>query len=131
MIAVHVAVGVVYNDKQEILVAKRPPGKPYAGYWEFPGGKVEAGENVQQALSRELQEEVNICPEVFEPLMQIEQQLDDKIFLLDTWLVKQFSGELNANEAQQLAWVKTCDLVHLVFPPANEAIIKKLLSINL
>lgn len=131
MSRIHVAVGVVLNDKQEILVAKRPPGKPFAGYWEFPGGKVEAGENVQQALARELQEEVNITPETYEPFMQVEQALTDTHFLLDTWLVKTYSGELKANESQVLAWVPLHELANLMFLPANSVIIAKLLGYSL
>ncbi|MFM2398312.1 MAG: hypothetical protein RL341_469 [Pseudomonadota bacterium] len=55
-----VAVGVLFNDQGQVLFAQRPEGKPYAGWWEFPGGKIEAGESVEAALARELQEELGI-----------------------------------------------------------------------
>ena len=55
-----VAVAVILKPSGEFLLARRPPGKPYAGYWEFPGGKVEPGERVEQALRRELREELGI-----------------------------------------------------------------------
>ena len=57
---VEVAVGILINSEQSILLGQRPEGKPYAGYWEFPGGKIEAGETLLQALQRELQEEINV-----------------------------------------------------------------------
>ncbi|MFN7097916.1 MAG: 8-oxo-dGTP diphosphatase MutT [Gammaproteobacteria bacterium] len=127
MITVHVAVGVVINAQQQVLVARRQAGKPFAGFWEFPGGNVEIGENVQQALARELQEEVNITPLQCQPLMKIEQALANKLFLLDTWLITEYSGQVQANESQELAWVALAELPNLKFPPANEAIIEKLL----
>lgn len=129
MKTIHVAVGVVINPQHQVLVAKRPPGKPYAGYWEFPGGKLEKGEDVLQALTRELQEEVNITPKQLQPLIKIEQPLANKRFLLDTWLITDYSGELNANESQKLAWVSISELHNLKFPPANEAIVEKLMSL--
>ncbi|MGL4575118.1 MAG: NUDIX domain-containing protein, partial [Burkholderiaceae bacterium] len=55
-----VAVGVLFNAQGQVLFAQRPEGKPYAGWWEFPGGKIEAGESVEAALERELQEELGI-----------------------------------------------------------------------
>jgi 8-oxo-dGTP diphosphatase len=129
MKTIHVAVGVVINAQHQVLVARRPAGKPYAGYWEFPGGKLEQGENVQQALARELQEEVNITPKCYQPLIKIEQPLANKQFLLDTWLITDYTGELHANESQKLAWVNVSELQNLKFPPANEAIVEKLVKL--
>jgi 8-oxo-dGTP diphosphatase len=57
---VEVAVGILLKEGKEVLMGKRPEGKPYAGYWEFPGGKLEAGESVELALHRELKEELGI-----------------------------------------------------------------------
>ncbi|NNM60024.1 MAG: 8-oxo-dGTP diphosphatase MutT [Legionellales bacterium] len=123
---IQVAVGVVVNSAGEFLVAQRPEGKPFAGCWEFPGGKVEQGESILEALIRELEEEINLTPTRFEPFMMIEQIVSNKCFLLDTWLVSAYSGTPNANEGQVLKWVSLTELKNLTFPPANHQIIEKL-----
>lgn len=126
----HVVIGIVFNAHQQVLVAERPLGKPYAGYWEFPGGKVETGETAQQALARELWEEVDITidPLVITPLIQVRQTLPEDIFWLDTWIIKQFQGQPKPKENQQLRWVALDALTQLQFPPANEMIIERLLA---
>ena len=75
---INVAVGAIKNAKGEILISKRPKGKHLAGVWEFPGGKIEPGESTQQALVRELQEELDIVPTQTESLIQIEHQYLEK-----------------------------------------------------
>lgn len=124
---IHVAVGVILNPTRDlVLVACRPQGKPYAGYWEFPGGKLEAAETLWQGLSRELMEEINICPLAGEAFMQVVQQLPNQSFLLDVWIITAYSGEPISKENQQLQWVSFAELSSLQFPPANESIVKKL-----
>lgn len=127
MPTVQVAVGIVLNPTRDlVLVACRPEGKPYAGYWEFPGGKLEAGETVWQGLTRELMEEINICPLVGESFMQVVQQLPNQDFLLDVWIITAYSGEPIGKENQQLQWITFAELTALQFPPANDSIVKKL-----
>ncbi len=123
---IRVAVGIVFSPAGEFLVAQRPAGKPFAGCWEFPGGKVEHGESTQQALIRELQEEINLTPQTYEPFVVIEQIIENKCFLLDTWLVSEYSGIPKPNEGQVLKWVSLAELKQLTFPPANHQIIEKL-----
>lgn len=93
------------------------------GLWEFPGGKIEAGESVQQALLRELREEVNIHCTRFENLIRIEHRYPDKHVVLDVQLVDAFTGEAAGKEGQEIKWVRVDDLENYTFPEANKPII--------
>jgi 8-oxo-dGTP diphosphatase len=123
---VHVAVGVVLNAQGEILLSKRADHLHQGGLWEFPGGKVEQGEQVIEALVREFQEEVNITIEHAEPFMTIAHDYGDKQVLLDVWLSSQFSGQASSNESQLIEWVLPQALSQYEFPKANAAIVEKL-----
>ncbi len=120
---VHVAVGVIKNQAGEILIAKRHKKAHQGDLWEFPGGKVEAGENIQQALSRELEEELNIIVQQANPLIKINHQYSDLSVCLDVWLVDDYSGEVKACEGQPIRWVSIESLKDYEFPVANLPII--------
>lgn len=94
------------------------------GFWEFPGGKVEPGEDVRDALARELKEELAISVSAFQPLIQIRHDYPDKSVLLDTWTVSDIEGEPRGNEGQEVKWVEPESLTHLSFPPANVPIVR-------
>jgi 8-oxo-dGTP diphosphatase len=100
-----VAAGCLVNDRGEILIAQRPVGKIAAGKWEFPGGKIEAGEMPRQALDRELREELGIAVRAARPLIRVRHRYSDRIVILDTWLVTRFDGALQSHDGQALAWV--------------------------
>ncbi|MBL4826164.1 MAG: 8-oxo-dGTP diphosphatase MutT [Spongiibacteraceae bacterium] len=121
--SVHVAVGVIVDAEQRLLVALRPEHSHQGGLWEFPGGKVESGEGVQQALQRELLEELNIEASGFRPLIEVQHDYGDKTVLLDVWWVDQFKGEAIGREGQTVRWVYPGDLSNYAFPEANQAII--------
>ncbi|GAA5444246.1 8-oxo-dGTP diphosphatase [Microbulbifer sp. NBRC 101763] len=121
---IHVAVGVVSRDDGKILIARRPDHLHMGGRWEFPGGKVEEGESVQQALSRELREEVAIEITELVPLVEIRHEYPEKTVLLDTWQVTAFTGEAMGQEGQETAWVAVQELDNFQFPDANQAIIE-------
>ena len=120
---VHVAVGVIKNQKGEVLIARRHKKAHQGDLWEFPGGKVEPGENIQQALLRELKEELNISVQHASPLIKINHQYSDLSVCLDVWLVDKFSGELKACEGQPIRWVSLESLQNYNFPAANLPII--------
>jgi 8-oxo-dGTP diphosphatase len=120
----HVAVGVIENNLGQILIAKRPESAHQGGLWEFPGGKVDSGENCQQALFRELNEELAIQVENSEPLIQIRHDYNDKSVLLDVHKVTCFSGEPKGNEGQPVRWVNPEFLSEYAFPAANQPIIQ-------
>lgn len=120
---VHVAVGVIIGKDGTILIAKRPDKTHQGGLWEFPGGKVEQGETLFDALKRELYEELAINTIATEPLIKIRHDYGDKIVLLDVHKVIQFSGEPKGNEGQPIAWVAPENLHQYEFPAANRPII--------
>lgn len=98
-------VGVLRDQHGRILVAERPPGKHMAGHWEFPGGKLEAGEQPWAGLVRELEEELGIVARDGRPLICIEHTYPDRVVLLDTWLVTHFDGTPQGRDGQRLAWI--------------------------
>ncbi len=131
---IHVAVGVIITtDEQQqtqYFLTKRFEDSHQGGKWEFPGGKVENGETVHQALARELKEEVAIEVLTCLPLIQIEHDYGDKKVCLEVFEVDNYMGEPSAQEGQEQGWFCLEDLKTLDFPAANQAIIEKLLTLN-
>lgn len=125
---IHVAAGVILNSEGQVLLALRPKDKHKGGLWEFPGGKVEAGESVQQALARELLEEINLVVLASSPFLVIDYDYGDKLVTLDVWLVTQFSGVPHGSEGQEVAWVDIADLHRYRFPEANAEIVAALMA---
>lgn len=121
---VQVAVGVIEDNRGNIFIAQRAPDAHQGGLWEFPGGKLEAGETTPQALQRELREELAIEVERCEPLIQIRHHYPDKSVLLDVYRVCAFRGEPKGNEGQPVRWVSKANLVNYTFPDANKPIVK-------
>jgi len=124
---VHVAVGVIKKDDL-IFIAKRHELQHQGGKWEFPGGKVEAGETVTQALARELNEEIGIDVQSSTPFLEIHHDYPDKSVYLDIHLVEEFDGQARHLEGQDHKWVAISDLNNYEFPAANVVIIEKLQS---
>ncbi|MDD4914360.1 MAG: Nudix family hydrolase [Methylococcales bacterium] len=120
----HVAVGVIRDGSGNILISRRAPGAHQGGLWEFPGGKLEAGETVRQALCRELHEEVGIQVSDARPLIKIRHDYGDRAVLLDVWDVTAFSGMATACEGQAMRWVAAQQLSEYAFPAANQSIIR-------
>ena len=120
---VPVAVGVLTDAEGRVLVARRAAGKPWAGCWEFPGGKREAGESRMQALRRELHEELGISVDSATPLIRLPPQPDTRPQVaLDVWRVQDYRGEPVGLEGQELRWVDAAELDALDMPPANRII---------
>lgn len=120
---IHVAAAVIRGPDQRVLIARRPLDKHQGGLWEFPGGKVEAGETVEAALARELHEELGIRVGSARPLIQVRHDYPDKQVLLDVWEVLSFAGDPHGAEGQPLAWVAPDELPGHAFPAANQPII--------
>ncbi|WPC04273.1 Nudix family hydrolase [Pseudomonas benzenivorans] len=120
---VHVAAAVIRAADGRVLLARRGEDQHQGGLWEFPGGKVEAGEAVQTALARELEEELGIRPTAARPLIQVRHDYPDKQVLLDVWEVSAFAGEPHGAEGQPLAWVAPRQLDDYEFPAANRPIV--------
>ena len=101
---IDVAVGILIRPNGDILLAQRPPGKPYAGYWEFPGGKVEPGEPILAALKREFMEELGIEVISAEPWCGVEHVYEHAHVRLHFYLSRQWRGEPESLEGQAFAW---------------------------
>jgi len=99
-----VAAGILLDAQQRFLMGQRPVGKPYAGYWEFPGGKVEAGETLFQALQRELQEELGITIHDSVDLMMIEHDYPHAYVRIHVSVIRDWTGEPTGCENQALSW---------------------------
>lgn len=119
----HVVAAVIGNDSRQVLLAKRPLDRHQGGLWEFPGGKVEQGEEARAALLRELHEELDIVVQDARPLIKVRHDYPEKSVLLDVWRVTAFAGEPHGREGQPIEWVATEDLPGRDFPAANQAIV--------
>ena len=122
---IHVAVGVLIDDKHCVLLARRLKGTHLAGFWEFPGGKVEAGETVKTALGRELLEELGITVNKTSPLLTVSHDYGEKQVLLDVHRVEAWSGEPFGAEGQPIAWVDAPSLGDFQVPDANAEIMTR------
>ncbi len=120
---IHVVAAVISDCDNNVLLAKRLKGAHQGGLWEFPGGKVEAGELPRVALSRELREELDIEAAEFAPLIQVHHNYPDKSVFLDVWRVLDFSGIPRGAEGQSIEWVRVDQLRGREFPKANVPIV--------
>ena len=100
-----VVAAALFDRDGRVLIAQRPRGKPRAGRWEFPGGKVDAGESERQALARELREELGIEVLAARPFMRLTHAYAERDVALSLWIVERFSGEPRSLDAQALKWV--------------------------
>ena len=124
--AVHVVVAVLRDAAGRGLIAQRPPGKHMAGYWEFPGGKIGAGESGEQALRRELAEELGVALQRCHPLLQLRHDYADRAVQLDVFVVDEYAGEPSGLEAQALKWVAAAELAGQALLPADRPIVEAL-----
>jgi len=123
---VKIAVAIIVNDKNEVLVSLRAKDVHQGGLWEFPGGKLEKGESALNALSREINEELNIEITSASAFKKIQYQYHDKTVQLNIFRIVSFSSEPIGAEGQQIKWQNIYDLVTSDFPLANRSIIHAL-----
>lgn len=121
-----VAVGVLQRSDGRVLLAERPRGKPWAGYWEFPGGKIEAGEDVRAALTRELHEELGIELDGGYPWITVEYAYPEKRVRLHFYRVLAWHGTPHGREGQRMAWEDPGVVGVQPLLPANEKILHAL-----
>lgn len=124
---IRVAVGIIKRGNT-VLVAERPLHKPYSGYWEFPGGKIESNESGLTALKRELHEELGVDVISAELLFEHQHAYPDKTVLLELWLVHDFTGEPHGKEEQSLRWVTAQTIEELRLLEGNWAILERIKS---
>jgi 8-oxo-dGTP diphosphatase len=127
-----VACALVDADRR-VLLAQRPQGKPLAGLWEFPGGKVEAGERPEQTLIRELHEEIGITVSepCLAPLTFASHAYESFHLLMPLYICRRWEGNVIARESQNLAWVRATKLRDYPMPPADIPLIPHLIDLLL
>ena len=125
---VEVVAGLVTDARGRVLLARRTEGRDLAGLWEFPGGKVEAGESPEAALVRELREELGIDVEIGASLIAVPQEYPHKRLRLDVRRIARWRGELRGHEGQALAWVPPERLPSYPMPPADIPVVAALLQ---
>jgi 8-oxo-dGTP diphosphatase len=124
----HVMAGVLRRPDGQVLITERPAGKHLAGFWEFPGGKLDPGEAPPDGLARELYEELGIRIVTAEPLLALPWRYDSGQLLLDTWLVLAWQGMPQSLERQALEWVAPAELAPGRLAPADREILRHVLA---
>jgi 8-oxo-dGTP diphosphatase len=126
-----VAASALVDADGRVLIAQRPAGKPMAGLWEFPGGKVKDGEAPEQSLIRELQEELGIVVNeaCLAPLTFASHAYPDFHLLMPLYVCRRWEGQVTPTEGQKLAWVKPNRLRDYEMPPADVPLISHLMSL--
>jgi 8-oxo-dGTP diphosphatase len=123
-----VAVALYCKTTQKFLLCKRPPGKPMAGMWEFPGGKIEPGETPEEAATRELYEEIDIHihTDDLEIATFASHSYPDFHLLMPVYVCRTWQGEAKPNEGQTLGWFSFDEIDHLEMPPPDGPLLKQL-----
>ena len=125
MRSVLVAAAALVDSDGRVLIAQRPEGRQLAGLWEFPGGKVEAGETPETALIRELREElgIEVTQACLAPFVFASHAYEDFHLLMPLFLIRRWTGTVVAHEHAALRWVKPARLGDFPMPPAVEPLV--------
>lgn len=125
-----VVIGILQKKPDMVFIAKRDFHVHMGGKWEFPGGKVEEGETLEQALARELHEEVGVEMISSKHICTIHYQYDIKAVQLECYLVSEFTGEPHGKEGQPVKWINRADVNDYEFPTANTALIEAVINLQ-
>ena len=112
-------VGAVFHDGERILACRKKPGKPLEGHWEFPGGKIEPGESPEQALAREIREELNLIAEVGQKVTTTTYEYEFATIELTTFYCTLVDGDLRLTDHDDTKWVTSTEAAHLTWAPAD------------
>jgi 8-oxo-dGTP diphosphatase len=120
-----VAAAALIDADNRVLIAKRPEGKSLAGLWEFPGGKVSEGETPEEALRRELKEElsIDVCETCLAPFTFASHAYADFHLLMPLFICRNWDGEIEPREGQEIKWVRAMRLADYPMPPADAPLI--------
>ncbi len=126
-----VAACALIDPDGRVLITRRPPGKPMAGLWEFPGGKVEANERPEESLIRELKEELDIDVQdsCLAPLTFASHAYEDFHLLMPLYVCRRWEGTVAAREGQEIKWVRPRQLKDFAMPPADKPLIPHLIEL--
>ena len=125
---IHVALGIVLHEAR-VLICRRPEDAVLGGLWEFPGGKVESGELINQALLRELREELAIEVRIVDALPTISFDYPHGRIILHPFVCQWTGGEVTPLGCSGFKWIESAELMHHRFPPANEALLRRVTEI--
>ena len=121
----HVTAGLLWQSGM-VMITKRPEGSHLAGLWEFPGGKQEAGETLEECLEREIKEELGLEVRAEKLLLTVDHEYEDRFISLYFFLCAQLGGEPKPLECEEMRWVHPEDLTQYRFPPPDKKIIERL-----
>jgi len=124
-----VTAALIPDTDGRILIAERPEGKFMAGWWEFPGGKLEFGESPESGLAREVFEELGIVIDVGDPfhVVNVTRTEDTAVLVMFYW-ARWLSGEIRLIDASDVAWVRPAEIANYRFLESNQAVVAKLLE---
>jgi 8-oxo-dGTP diphosphatase len=125
-LVIEVAAGLIRDEAGRYLITQRRRGSHLAGLWEFPGGKVEAGESPAACLRRELVEELSATFTVGEMVETVRWEYPDRIVVLHFFACRHESGPIAPREEQEMTWVEPASLADYDFPPADRELINRL-----
>ena len=123
---IRVVAGALFDPRGRVLIAQRPAGKHMAGRWEFPGGKIDAGESELDALRRELLEELGVRLEGAERMLELSHDYPERRVQLCMWRVTAYSGNPRTLDGQALKWVDPADLEREDLLEADRPIVRAL-----
>ena len=126
-----VAACALIDADGRVLLTRRPLGKPMAGLWEFPGGKIEAGERPEDTLIRELAEElgIGVKEDCLAPLTFASHAYEEFHLLMPLYVCRRWEGIVQAKEAQEIAWVRPLQLKDYPMPPADAPLIPHIVDL--
>ena len=123
---IQVAVAVIINEDDQIFISRRSAEQHQGNKWEFPGGKVKQNEDVEDALRREIKEELGIDIQSQTHLLDITHEYESKTVKLEVFEIREWLGEPSGLEGQPTRWIKRDELNDVEFPKANKAIVELL-----
>ena len=121
----HVTAGLLWQNGM-VLIARRPEGSHLAGFWEFPGGKQEVGETLEECLEREMKEELDVDVHAEKFLLTVDYEYENRMISLYLFQCTHLGGEPKPLECEEMRWVHPEDLTQYRFPPPDEKIIQLL-----
>lgn len=121
-----VAAGILVDERGKVLLTERIGDSPFAGLWEFPGGKIDAGETAAAAMCRELTEELGIVVQQSDPFINVQHEYADRCVALEFFLVTQWQGRPVGRDGQALQWRKPADIAVEELLPADAPVLRAL-----
>ena len=123
----HVTAGIIWRQDGRLLITRRPEGRHLSGYWEFPGGKQEAHESLEDCIAREIKEEIGLDVMVASHLLSVPYEYDVKRITLHVFHCLSTGGQPRSLEGQDMRWIQLDEITRYAFPPADRQVIQFLI----